>query len=352
MCMALVDGLAWSNRRVDQFCKFRLLWPGGIMRLLKRTVVVLLCCGWFASSLPAQENFTTSMIPREVIFGNPGRTDPQISPDGTQLGYLAPVDGVLNVWIRTLGKTDDRAVTADKHRGIRNFLWQYDNKHILYTQDLGGDENWRLYQTDIASKQTKDLTPFEKVRVDIIAYRWYFPDTILVQMNQRDPKLFDIHRIDLKTGKVELDTENPGDVQSWQADNALRIRAAQAQTEDGGTIVRVRDDNRAPWRELLKWGPDETFGGVNGFSPDNDALWVTTSLDVNAARLLEIDVATGKRKVITEDPQFDVNSTMNNPKTNALQAVSYTRQRREYVFIDARVKADFDVLQKVRRGDI
>ena len=109
----------------------------------------------------------------------------------------------------------------------------------------------------------------------------------------------------MKTGKVELDTENPGDVQSWQADNALRIRAAQAQTDDGGTIVRVRDDSKAPWRELIKWGPDETFGGVNGFSPDNKALWVTTSLDVNAARLLEIDVASGKRKVITEDPQFE-----------------------------------------------
>jgi Tol biopolymer transport system component len=141
------------------------------MRLLKRTVVVLVCCVWFASSLPAQEKFTTQLIPREVLFGNPERADPQISPDGTQIGYLAPVDGVLNVWIRTLGKTDDRAVTSDKNRGIRNFLWQYDNKHILYTQDVGGDENWRLYQTDIASKQTKDLTPFEKVRVDIVAYR-------------------------------------------------------------------------------------------------------------------------------------------------------------------------------------
>ena len=108
---------------------------------------------------------------------------------------------------------------------------------------------------------------------------------------------FDVHRVDLKTGKVELDTENPGDVQGWQADNALRIRAAQAQTEDGGTIVRVRDDVKAPWRDLIKWGPDETFGGVNGFSPDDKSLWITTSLEVNAARLIEIDVATGKRDI-------------------------------------------------------
>jgi dipeptidyl aminopeptidase/acylaminoacyl peptidase len=309
-------------------------------------------CGWFAGPVAAQEKFTTPLIPREVLFGNPERADPQISPDGSQIGYLAPVDGVLNVWIRTLGKTDDRPVTADKHRGIRNFLWQYDNKHILYVQDVGGDENWRLYQTDLATKQTKDLTPFDKVRVDIVAYEWSFPDTILVQMNKRDPKLFDVHRIDLKTGEVELDTENPGDVQGWQADNALRIRAAQVQTGDGGTIIRIRDNSKSPWRELIKWGPDETFGGVNGFSPDNQALWVTTSLDVNAARLLEIDLGSGKRKVITEDPQFDVSSTINNPKTNALEAVSYTKQRTEYVFIDPRTKADFEALQKVRRGDI
>jgi dipeptidyl aminopeptidase/acylaminoacyl peptidase len=322
------------------------------MRMLRQAVVVLVFCGWFVGPVAAQEKFTTPLIPREVLFGNPERADPQISPDGTQIGYLAPVDGVLNVWIRTLGKTDDRAVTADKHRGIRNFLWQYDNKHILYVQDVGGDENWRLYQTDLATKQTKDMTPFEKVRVDIVAYEWSLPDTILVQMNKRDPKLFDVHRIDLKTGEVELDTENPGDVQSWQADNALRIRAAQVQTDEGGTIIRIRDNSKSPWRELIRWGPDETFGGVNGFSPDNQALWITTSLDVNAARLLEIDLGSGKRKVITEDPQFDVSSTINNPKTNALEAVSYTKQRTEYVFIDARAKADFEVLHKVRKGDI
>jgi dipeptidyl aminopeptidase/acylaminoacyl peptidase len=302
--------------------------------------------------LHAQEKVTTPLIPREVLFGNPERADPQISPDGTQLGYLAPVDGVLNVWIKTLGKDDDRAVTADKKRGIRNFLWQFDNQHILYTQDVGGDENWRLYQTDISTKQTKDLTPFEKVRVDIVAYDHKFPDTILVQMNKRDPRLFDIHRIDLKTGKVELDTENPGDVAGFQPDNALQVRAAQVQTPDGGTIVRVRDDAKSPWREFIKWGPDETFGGIAGFTPDNKSLWINTSLDVNASRLIEMDIATGKRKVIAEDPQFDVSNIITNPKTNALEVVSFTKQRTEYVWFDPRVKADFEVLRKVRDGDI
>src|SRR5208282_2484271 len=327
-------------------------YTGGIMRLRKHLFVGLALFGLLATALPAQQHVTTPLIPREVLFGNPERASPAISPDGGQLAYLAPVDGVLNVWVRTLGQTDDRAVTADKKRGIRSFHWQYDNKHILYTQDVGGDENWRLYQTDIATKQTRDLTPYEKVRVDIVEYDWKTPETILIQMNQRNPQLFDIHRVDLKTGKTELDTENPGDVQEWQADHAMKIRAAQVQMPDGGTIVRVRDTVKSPWRELMRWGPDETFGGVLGFSPDNKSLWVATSLEVNAARLLEVGIASGKRKVVAEDRQFDVSGAIANPKTYALEAVSFVKERTEYVFTDARVKADFEALSKVRHGEI
>ena len=320
---------------------------------LKRTVAILFALVIATTILGnAQEKFTTTLIPREILFGNPEKTNPQISPDGTQLGYLAPVNGVLNVWIRTIGKTDDRAVTNDTKRGIRNFLWQYDNQHVLYTQDVGGDENWRLFQTDITTKQTKDLTPYEKVRVDLVAYDWKTPETVLVQANKRDPKVFDVYSVDLATGKVEMNTENPGDVQGWQADNALQVRAAQIATDDGGTIIRVRNDAKSPWRELVKWGPDETFGGITGFSPDNKKIWIATSLDANAARLVEYDVATGAHKVIAEDPQFDVQNVITNPKTNALEVVTFIKQRTAYDFIDPKMKADYEALEKVNHGDI
>jgi Tol biopolymer transport system component len=96
----------------------------------------------------------TSLIPRSVLFGNPERTAPQISPDGSMLAYLAPDQGVLNIWVRTLGKTDDHAITNDRKRGIRNLFWQYDSKSILYAQDQNGDENWRVYQTTVATSKT------------------------------------------------------------------------------------------------------------------------------------------------------------------------------------------------------
>src|SRR5437879_2025954 len=180
------------------------------MRQLRYVAVILLIV--LLPSLGAWAQTGSPLIPRKVLFGNPERSSPQISPDGIMLGYLAPDQGVLNVWVRTLDKTDDRVITNDRKRGIRNFSWQYDSKNILYTQDQGGDENWRVYQTSVSSKQTKDLTPFEKVRADIVALEPSHPDTLLIQLNKRDAKVFDIYRVNLNTGELTLDTENPGEI--------------------------------------------------------------------------------------------------------------------------------------------
>ncbi len=303
-------------------------------------------------ALSAFVSAQSALIPRSVLFGNPERTTPDISPDGTMLAYLAPDQGVLNVWVRTLGKTDDRVITNDRKRGIRNFIWQQDSKNILYGQDQGGDENWRIYQTNIAAKQTKDLTPFEESRADILSFDPDHPDTILIQSNKRDPKVFDVYRFNLTTGEMALDTQNPGDVQGWQADHNLEVRCAQVTTDDGGTIIRVRDDVKSPWRELIKWGPEETLGNVVNFTPDNKALWIITSLDANAARLIAIDIATGKRTVIAEDPQYDVSFAVEQPKNHKLQAVVFLRERRDFQILDKDLQPDFDALHKVRDADI
>ncbi len=294
----------------------------------------------------------TELIPRSVLFGNPERSEPAISPDGTQLAYLAPVNGVLNVCIRTLGQNDDRPVTEDVNRGIHVFAWQYDNKHILYAQDADGDENWRLYQTDIATKQTRNLTPFDKVQASIVAYEWDKPEMLLVQLNQRDESLFDVHQLNLTTGELTMDTENPGDVASWHADNELQVRAAQVMTDDGSTVIRVRNDVSSPWRKLIQWGPDETFGGVFGFTPDNRKLWVATSVDANAARLLEVDIESGAQSVVAADSQFDVSGMDQQPKTNRLQMVRFVKQRVSYDFVDPEIKADYERLQQAHSGDI
>ena len=289
------------------------------------------------------------LIPRAVLFGNPEKTAPEISPDGTKLAYLAPQDGVLNVWVRTLGQEDDVVVTRDTLRGIRSFFWQGDPAHILYLQDTGGDENFHLYQTDIRTQETEDLTPFPGARALPLAMNSDLPDRMLVSLNRRDPRVFDVYSLDLTTRELTLDTENPGDVASFAADNALEVRTAQVQLSDGSTELRVRDGGG--WRVFLTWGADETSGGVAGFSPDNSKLWVINSVDANAARLLEIDLQTAESAVVAEDSQYDLSGLLRHPKTHALEAVQFTRARQEWTALDPALQADFEALAGVRDGD-
>jgi dipeptidyl aminopeptidase/acylaminoacyl peptidase len=319
------------------------------MRVLK-----YLCLFWSimmmqmsAVEFKSAEPKEVPLIPRQLLFGNPEKTSPQISFDGKYLAYLAPnAEGVLNVWVKNLQqeKPDD-VVTNDQYRGIRKFLWQYDNEHVLYIQDKGGDENWHLYQTQIKTKQTRDLTPFEGVRVDLLDYDYRRPDMILVQMNKRDKSCFDVYQINLKTGACDLKAQNPDCVFQWLADNDLQVRAAVSYTQQGETLIRVRDTEESFWRELLKIDPQEMDLHLVSFSPNNESLYLVSSLQGNTNRLLEVDFKNGHFRVLAEDPQYDVGSVMLHPTKHTLEAVGIERDRLGWVFLNPRLKTDFDYLQ-------
>ena len=144
---------------------------------------------------------TTPLIPRETLFGNPSRTMPRVSPDGRYLAYLAPDDrNVLQVWLRTLGAEDDRVLTHDDKRGIREFYWTYRPGILLYMQDSDGDENFHIYAVDVETRQVRDLTPFDGARAMILSVTPDRPDEFLATINARDPRLLDVHRIGLASG--------------------------------------------------------------------------------------------------------------------------------------------------------
>ncbi|HOW44621.1 MAG TPA: S9 family peptidase [Candidatus Aminicenantes bacterium] len=296
---------------------------------------------------------TEPLIPRQILFGNPVKASPRISPDGTRLAYLAPSDkGVLNVWLRTIGKQDDAQVTNDTHRGIRIHFWAEDGKHIFYVQDLGGDENWHVYSVDLETKQVRDLTPYQGVRAANIMLDKKFPQQMLVGLNLRDRRVFDMYRVDLETGAVVPDTQNPGDVLGWVTDPEFQIRACQAQNpRDASTVVRVRDNRDAPWRDLaiLPFGEN---GGVVDFAADGKSLYFTTSMGADTTRLVRIDAATGKElETIARDPKVDLGDAIIHPDTKKVQAVGFSYLKNEWRVLDPAIREDFAALAKLGRGE-
>jgi dipeptidyl aminopeptidase/acylaminoacyl peptidase len=292
----------------------------------------------------------SALIPRETLFGNPEKDEARISPDGKRLSWIAP-DGknVLQVWVGTRGKSDDKMVTADPKRGIRVHRWAPDGRTILYLQDSDGDETWHLFAVDLDSGKVADLTPFPGVRAEIMAVLPAFPDELLVQLNKRDPRLFDVYRLNLRTAALTLDTENPGDVSRWTADAQLQVRAARVATPDGGTEIRVRDDAKAPWRSWLKAGPEDVLS-FDAFTADGKSAVLTSSIGSDNARVVERVLATGEEKVVASS-YVDAESVLINPRKHALEAVSFTAARAWWTAVDPEVKADLEGLANLFDGD-
>ena len=298
----------------------------------------------------------TELIPRRVLFGNPERTSPRISPDGSMLAWIAPHEGVLNVWTAPVGPggvdwAAARVVTGDTDRGVRVFGWAHDGRHLLYLQDTGGDENWRLYDVDLPTMTRRDLTPFEGVRAEIIAAEPKHPTEVLVGLNRDNPELHDVYRLDLVTGELVKEVENPG-FAGWLADADLVVRCGLAPQPDGGLVVMVRDTPDGQWRPLLTVAAEDALTTEPlDFSADGRSLLAISSVGANTGRLVRIDLRTGETTVLAEDPEADVTGVRLHPDTREPQIVTVLKDRSEYQVLDPAYEADLAAIRALHHGD-
>jgi dipeptidyl aminopeptidase/acylaminoacyl peptidase len=296
------------------------------------------------------------LIPRRVLFGNPERISPRISPNGASLAWIAPNDGVLNVWVAPVGADgvdwdSARVVTDDTDRGIRIFEWAHDGRHLLYLQDTGGDENWRLYDVDLDTMARRDLTPFEGVQALILATEKKYPTEVLVGLNRDNPALHDVYRLDLVTGDLVKEAENPG-FAGWVIDADLVARGGIDMQPDGGLVLMIRDGADAAWRPLLAVGPDDavTTGPV-AISADGASMLALSSVDADTARLVRLDLASGAAEVLAADPDADVAGVRLHPDTREPQIVSWLKERLEYRVLDPAVEQDVAAIRALHPGD-
>jgi dipeptidyl aminopeptidase/acylaminoacyl peptidase len=292
------------------------------------------------------------VIPRQVLFGNPDKAMVKISPDGTKIGYLAPVEGVLNVWV---GPVDDpaaaRPVTKDTYRGIRFYSWAYTNEHVLYIQDKGGDENWRLYSVDLGSGEIQDLTPIEGVQARVQGISHKYPGEILVGLNDRDPTLHDLYRVDIETGERRLIQENP-EFAGYLTDDDYNVRFALRVTPDGGSeILKAAGDGN--WELFVKIGMEDVITtNPVGFDKTGQTLYMTDSRGRNTAALVALDTASGAQILLAEDARSDVDDLMIHPTEKNVQAVAFMYERKRWQVLDEAIADDLATLRTVADGEV
>lgn len=287
------------------------------------------------------------LIPRRVIFDNPAKTDPQISPDGEYVSCLAPDRyDVLQIWLRSPHGGDDRQLTAEPKRGIRHYTWSYDKRHLLFAREADGDENWQIIAIDMESGRMRNLTPYPGVRSLLVGMSPAKPETVLIAMNLRNRRLFDVYRIELNTGETRMVNRNGGAQSWWAADDQLNVRIAAA---FAGTIARERQGR--PRKVARKWHPGEQSRYI-GLSADGRTFFMSGSYKGETGSLLAVDLATGEETALASDAHYDVEDAFVHPISREVQAVAFYKDKLEWRVLDQSVAQDFSLLTKVHPGEM
>ena len=316
-------------------------------------VLALVGFGALVACTPAEIE-PPELISRSDLFGTPDRAGVQISPDGKQLSYLAALNedvDVLNVWVAPVDALEAaRPITSSDSRPIRRYFWAFDNQHIVYLQDKGGDENWRAYSIDLATGDEIDLTPMDGIQAQIQAVSERLPEEILMGINDRDARYHDLYRINLSSGKRTLVVENPGYV-GFLSDADYNVRLGMRPTQTGGFELMAYQAGK--WESFSEIPQEDSLTTQPmGFDESGDTLYMLDSRGRNTAALMAVDLETRDAELLYANDRADVSTAMFHPTKRTVQAVGSTFERLEWTILDESIQADLDYLATVTDGEV
>jgi dipeptidyl aminopeptidase/acylaminoacyl peptidase len=294
------------------------------------------------------------LIKRSIIFGDPERALLNVSPDGKFLSWLAPLDGVLNVWVAPRENPDEiKSVTRDRGRGIRLYGWCQDGRHLAYMVDSTGAENWHVWVTSVDDQDGKDLTPFEDVRSTIADVSPDMPDEILISINRRNPQYMDSFALNYTSGELRTVFENDRFAEVF-TDASYRVRMGIVTTEDGGAEFYIPDNP-----ELSSWRLSDEVGREDSMTTepmiidgDGRHLYLRDSRGRNTAALYRRDLENGEQELVFEDQRADIDHLIVDPARRKVQGAYVDYQLPEIHCIDPDLGPHIEVLQKNARGTV
>ncbi|TSI03146.1 S9 family peptidase [Lysinibacillus sp. BW-2-10] len=287
------------------------------------------------------DNKGVKEISVEDFMKNPGNLAYQLSPDGNYISYAAAWENRLNIFVQKMNSEEEPVrVTNLTDRDIAGFIWKDDS--ILYLKDNGGDENYHIYTSTFNGGTEKDLTPYENVVAYPIDILKDAKDEILIMMNKEDATVFDVYKLNVKTGETKLVAKNPGNIQSWLSDSNGQVRMAVASDGVVGEVL-YRESEEAEFKPFITIEAGDTVTPI-AFSQDNKSIYMLSNKKRDKVELVQYNLE-GKEKVILSNPNVDISNAIYSSTKDKILFGVYMTDKGHYEFLDR----DFEkVFNKVK----
>ena len=286
----------------------------------------------------------------EDFFRNPKKSRYQLSPDGTHFSYMGPYERRQNIFVQKIGEDKATRITSETDRDIAGYFWANNNR-LLYIKDSGGDENFLLYAVDKDGSDAKDLTPFEKVRIQIIDQLEDQEDEIIIGMNKNNPQLFEPYRINIESGEYKqlAENTNPAEpIDGWMTDHDGKLRIATKIRDGINTIVMYRDTEDEDFREVLTTDFRITMQPLFFDFDNSSVVYAASNLERDKTAIVKFDMASGKEvgAPIFAHEEVDVTDLNYSKKRKVLTSILYNTSKRHYHFLDDTRKALQERIEK------
>ncbi len=270
------------------------------------------------------------------FFRNPESIGYSLSPNGEYFAFMMPWENRLNVFVEKIGNDEIIRVTNETSRDVAEYYWA-NNERIVYLKDNAGDENFRLFAVNIDGSNETELTPFDKVNVEIIDDLEENDEEMIIAMNKRDATVFDVYRINVISGKMDLIAENPGNITSWLTDHEGRLRIAM--TTDGvNSSLLYRKTESEEFKLITTCNFKEALQPLM-FTFDNKFIYARSNLGRDKSSIVKYDVENNKElELIYEHPEVDVDDLLSSKKRKTITGVSFITEKRNYYFFDEQRK--------------
>lgn len=274
----------------------------------------------------------------EDFFRTPEKTGYQLSPDGTHYSYLGPVNGRKNIFTQALSGGTPVQITHETERDISGYFWANNNR-LLFIKDSGGDENFKLLAVDKDGQNSKDLSPFDKVRIQIIDDLKDEEDAIIIGLNKNNPQLFDPYRLNINSGELIQLAENSNPMEpldQWMTDHQGKLRLASKVVDGTNTVLMYRENEDQPFREVIKTDFRESISPLFFDFSDPDIVFVSSNLGRDKSVIIRFNLKTGKEvgAPIFQHESVDVSGLSYSRKRKVLTHATYTTDKFHYHFLD------------------